>query len=180
MGCEVKAMRKKVEELTPADLAAFPVWEFGDEDGPLGDTAVHPVELLPVDDLSCRIVGTEVVLSNGQRYCASLGNVDLTDYKWTQNFLVLSVWAPGGWYHLARYRDPDFERRGPSGLAAFLGLSVEQVFPISYDISKVCIGDPSVIVGQIPQVLSDLISEEDSMRLLMPKLSQEWRRKNER
>jgi hypothetical protein len=35
---------RRVEELTVADLEAHPVWEYANEDEPLGDTAVQPVK----------------------------------------------------------------------------------------------------------------------------------------
>jgi hypothetical protein len=45
-----------------------------------------------------------------------------------------------GWFHLARYFDPDWERRGPAALAAALHRSVSDAFPIRYDLTAVAMG----------------------------------------
>jgi len=50
---------------------------------------------------------------------------------------------------MARYFDPDYERRGPGQLAAFLQLPVESVFPIAYDVSSYAQGDSNVLKGTI-------------------------------
>jgi hypothetical protein len=69
---------------------------------------------------------------------------------------------------MARYHDFDCDQRGPAALANFLGLKIEQVFPILYDVSDCCLGDPSVISGGIPKEPKKKLSRAELMALAMP------------
>lgn len=86
-----------------------------------------------------------------------LSNIDLNDKTCTDHFLDLSVFVDGGWIHLARYHDVDVSNRGPAALAKSLGLSIAEVFPIEYDISKVAKGRADCVRG--------LIAAEPAVRL---------------
>jgi hypothetical protein len=66
---------------------------------------------------------------------------------------------------LARYFDVDYERRGPQQLADFLGLEICEVFPISYDISFVAIGENAVLKGSIPAEPEVKLSKSEIIRL---------------
>ena len=76
-----------VEDLTPADLADHPVWEYlGD-----GETLVRPVLDLPVASLQNRVVGTTLWLANRTPIIATLSNISLTDFRCNMHFLTVSV-----------------------------------------------------------------------------------------
>lgn len=142
-----KAGRKPVDQLTADDQIAFPVWEYVNDDGVGGadqdETWVHPVDALPIHTAENRVIGTRVRLANGSSPLAMLGNVDLARPDRTVHFLAISVFGPtGDTFDLARYHDVDASRRSPEALAAFLGLRVEEVFPIEYDISRLALADP--------------------------------------
>ena len=140
---------KLLESLTVQDLSIYPVWSFVNDDQ-RGETLVRPVKRLPVKSLSGKLVGTTVGLSGGVTVWAMLGNVDVTSATLNEHLLTLSVVKDGVWFTMARYHDPDWRSNGPSALAAFLGLSVEQVFPISYDLSSIAIGTTRALVNCIP------------------------------
>ena len=133
---------KRVDKLTPRDLEEFPVWAYTNSDRP-DETVVRPIKRFPVKSLTCRVVGTRVRLHNETEVWALIGNVDASNARLTQHFLTLSVFQSRRWFTLARYHDIDAARRGPKALAAFLKLTVARVFPISYDLSRVCTGDPA-------------------------------------
>jgi hypothetical protein len=84
--------------------------------------------------LDGRLVGTRVRLANGKLRWALLGNVRLHSRYWTGHLVTLSVRRGRRWFTLARYHDSDHKRRGPRALAAFLGYTVGEVFPIEYQI----------------------------------------------
>src|ERR671912_1742694 len=108
---------RRVDALTPTDLARAPLWEFvGDGLSP-DETYVRPVNEVPVDSLGGCVAATEVTLRNGRRLLALLGNVDLASPKHTRHFLALSLYLDDGWFHVARYHDFDAEDRGPVALA---------------------------------------------------------------
>jgi hypothetical protein len=138
-------MTRTPEQLCGADLEQYPVWEYHNPD----DVFLRPVLKWPVDSLRGRIVGTKLRLCNGSEVWGILTNIFLQDVRKTEHFLSIWVERGGKWCGLARYHDVDRERRGPASLAAFLELSLDQVFPISYDISTVANGLPETVHGMI-------------------------------
>jgi hypothetical protein len=142
-------VRKLAESLTVPDLAVHPVWKFENRDE-LGETCVRAIQQLPVQDLSGMLVGTQVCLANGTRKWALLGNIHVNDPRLNELFLAASIEQEGKWFHLARYFDTGYSTtRGPVGLSQFLGLQVEEIFPITFDLRPYCEGDPTVLAGSI-------------------------------
>ena len=137
---------KPAESLTVADFEAHPVWEFLNDDE-IGETMVRPVEKLPVESLDNRMLGFRVPLANGLEVWASIGNFDVTNPRATQHFLFLSIERSGEWFHLARYFDFRFADEGPEALARFLGLGVDDVFPITVDVRRYVRGHPAALTA---------------------------------
>jgi hypothetical protein len=111
------------------------------------DTELRPVKRLPVSRLTCRIVRTRVRLANGNYIPALISNLDTEDARMNEHFATLSIERKGTWFELARYHDVDYRQRGPNALARFLGLPVNEVFPISYDVGKYVVGDAAALKG---------------------------------
>jgi hypothetical protein len=158
---------KPVAALTPEDLARHPVWEYdiGNESLPGRDeTWMVPVKALPVTDLSNRLASTALRLRNGQVLPGLLDGVDLQDAFRNQQFLGLSIWHENGWFHLVRSYES--ARMSPAALAARLGLTVEQAFPIAYDISGWAKGLPEVVRGEVSPEPEPRLSEEERMDLI--------------
>ena len=135
---------KPAESLTVADFEAHPVWEFLNEDE-IGETMARPVEKLPVETLDNRVIGAQVRLANRSRVWASFGNFDVTNPRATQHFLDISIDRSGEWFHLARYFDVGFSAHSPEELARFLGLHIDDVFPITVDVRRYVQGDPAAL-----------------------------------
>lgn len=162
-------MSKPVQALTPEDFAEFAVWRYDlDAETVEGhdETWVRPVEQYPVTDLSNRIIGALVLLHNGARMPACLGNVALRNAESTREFLTLSLWSHNEWVDLARYFDVDYSGRGPVSLSRRLGLPVTEVFPITYDISEHAEGLESVLKGIIDSEPKNRLSEDERMALI--------------
>ena len=158
-------MQKPVNQLTVEDLSRCPVWDYF-EDG-AGKVIASPVAEIPVDSLQSRLVGCKVSLNNGLEAWAQLSNVDLKSDKGTSQFLLLSIQRAGRWFCLARYFDVDYARRGPTALAQFLGLSVHEVFPVSYDIGRFVVGARISTAGQIPQESPLRLSQAELVALAL-------------
>ena len=159
---------KPVTALTPDDLSRFPVWEYDNGGEPLpgrDETWVVPVPQLPVTSLSNRVVGVSF-RSGCRKWAGRLGNVELNDPRSTREFAVISVWRDGTWFHLARYFDVDFERRGPEHLAEHLGLPVGEVFPLQYDLAGVAAGHPEVVEGRIEAEPAERLTDAERMALI--------------
>ena len=152
-------------------LATHPVWEFIlDAEQTRGETCVRPVTVLPVDDLGNRVVVTHVMLANGETRLALLANISVQDKRRTSEFLQVSIQIRDGdrrWFHLARYFDTGYEERSPSRLAEELGLPVDGVFPVSYDISRFVKGDTRVLRSAIPAEPRERLSDEERLALLL-------------
>jgi hypothetical protein len=158
---------KTVDALTEDDLRQHPVWEFVDD--PAGDeTSVRPVEALPVSSLAGKVVGTQVLLANGEKIWALVGNVDASNPERTEHFLMLSIRRDSEWFHVARYHDFDAAQRGPDMLASFLGLAIDDVYPISYDIRAYAKGDPSSLCRSVPKEPPQQLTRAEIIALAVP------------
>jgi hypothetical protein len=167
---------KLAESLTGLDLAGHPVWMFINSDA-RGETVVRPVRRVPVTSLSDKLLGVRVVLANGTAVWALVGNVSPQNARKTQQHLSISIERDGQWFHLARYFDPDYKRRGPSELAQFLGLSVAEVFPIAFDLTGLAKGDPEVLVGSVREEPAERLSEAERLELIFEELDKDLKDK---
>lgn len=167
----MKGPFKKAEDLQAADVEAFPVWEFVNNDEK-GETVMRPVKIVPVQNLRGRLVSTRVRLASGKTVLAQLGNIDSQNPKSTKHFLSLIVFHAGKRFILARYHDFIRKYRGPKALADFLEMQVEDVFPISYDVSKFSAGHPSALVGTIEAEPREKLTPEEIVALAARPLKQ--------
>lgn len=158
-------MRKTVDQITVSDLKKWPVWEFCNDDIP-DETAMSPIKQLPVDHLNGRVVACEMTLANGNQIIGSISNIDVRNLRATQQFLFVVIHKDDKKFPLARYFDSD-PKHSPAELAKFLKLSINDVFPISYDISKFVKAPMDIVKGQIPAVPYEKLSREELLQLTM-------------
>jgi hypothetical protein len=81
-----------------------------------------------------QLFSTNFVLACGATFPGFVGTLEESLPHLNRHLATFSFYTPGRWFHLARYHDPDYQDRGPDALAAFLGHSVEEVFPFTFDI----------------------------------------------
>ena len=168
VGVRPEGIVKAVDELTPSDFAVHPVWEFvNDGEANLPHEAfVRPAHIIPVSSGDSRLLGTELTLADGRRVNGFLGNVDLQEPVSTEHFSTVTVFDDcGNRFDLARYHDVDFESRGPAALARFLKSNVESVFPMTYDISTIAVGEPESIRRTIRAVPDSRLSRDELIQL---------------
>jgi hypothetical protein len=151
---------KPVDSLTVADFKAHPVWEFL-IDHEIDETMVRPVESIPVESLDNRVLGCQVRLANGIEVWAMIGNFDVTNPRATRHFLSLSFERGGKWFHLARYFDFNFAAEGPEVLARFLGLGVDDVFPITVNVRRYVRGDPAALTAIVLKEPQEKLTSEE-------------------
>ena len=58
---------------------------------------------------------------------------------------------------------------GPEALAKRLGLRVEDLFPIHYDISSLCVGDSAALIGLIDKEPKERLTRAQLMELTLRK-----------
>jgi len=158
---------KPIGSLKASDLEVNPVWQF-ESSTEYDETAVRAVARVPVSSLTGKVVATRVQLAGGGNVWALIGNVDVSNPKLTEHFLTLSVERDEKWFHLARYHDVDYIDRGPGALAAFLGLRVQDVFPISYDIRRYVKGNPAALAGEVTEVPREKLSRAEIIAMAVP------------
>ena len=144
----MKPIAKPVETLQVTDFSPNAVWQYVNSDT-AGETVVTPVQYTPVTNLNGKLVGTRVRLANGDSVWALISNVDVKNARLSEHFLTISIERNSIWFHLPRYHDFNYGTHGPKALAEFLGLNVNEVFPISYDLTNYAIGDVAALSGKI-------------------------------
>ena len=154
------------DALTPEHLRNTPLWRFLGQDE-AGETRVVPLRTTHPRSLHGVLIGTTVHLSDGTPAWAILSNVDPKSPRSTQHFLTISLWTGVGWFHLARYHDPGFEKWGPSALARQLQRPLGNVFPISYDLRPL-LGVKLGPTGTIPAVPPERLSRAQLIALAVP------------
>ncbi len=157
---------RSLASLTPADLSASPVWEFSSFSN--DDTLVRPLPVGTVQHLSGRLVACEIALANGESRWGLLGNLDPTAPELNEHFATLSVYEKGSWFHLARYHDPDYLDRGPAQLAEVLGLPLQSVFPISFDLANALPRHLGTVEGTFLAQPRRRLSREELIALAVP------------
>ena len=158
---------KSIEALTVADLKAAPVWQYANRDG-AGETMVRSVKRVPVKNLTGKLIGTEVRLANGTKAWSLIGNIDSRSPRMTEHFVTLSIEYAGRWFSLARYHDFDYADRGPEALSQFLGLAVDEIFPISFDVQQYAEGDPEALKGGIRKEPRERLSRAEIIAMAVP------------
>ena len=157
---------KPVESLTVADLEWAPVWQYTNRDG-AGETTVRAVKRIPVSDTSGKLIGTRVRFANGARAWALISNIVPDSARQTEHFLTMSIEHAGHWFYLARYHDIDYTNGSPDALARFLGLAVDEIFPVSYDLRPYVTGDPAVLQGSVLREPRERLSEDELIAMAL-------------
>jgi hypothetical protein len=153
--------------LQVSDLQRYPVWESVIDTEP--DVTVFPLTQLPVDSLSGRIVGTHVRLGCGQQTWSMILYTDTQDARKNEHFVQLDIERDGRWFFLSRYWDVDYERNGPQALAQFLGMELDDVFPIDWDVSQYAKGHPAALSGFILREPRERLPIDEIIRMAVPR-----------
>ena len=163
----VTMILKAIDLLTASDLAASPIWRYTNRDG-VHELFVTSITTIPVENLNGKVIGSQVHLANGSERWSLIGNVDATNPRFTEHYLTLSLERDGKWFHLARYHDHDYAERGPEALSRFLGLKIDDVFPIAYDLRIYVEGDLAALVGEVPRKPRQKLSRAELVALAVP------------
>lgn len=155
-------------KIGPKVLAKHPVWEFlNDDEHATDDTAMRPIEKLPVDGFDGRLFGTTVTLADHSRFSAAISELGFGPKKYRHHFRSLTIFARGRRFHLAKYFQLWYDSEGPDALAAFLKKKRKDVFPISYDLSHLAVGPADVVRGVFEAEISDPIPRDQLMKILV-------------
>jgi hypothetical protein len=141
---------RPLADLCSADLDACPVWQYSLRDSrDPSDPLLVPVNRIPSRNPLGKLFAVELALRGGQRVWGLVGGVNARDARLTQHMATLALHRNSKWFLLARYHDPDYSTRGPAQLADFLGIPVEDVFPIAFDVAHLVEGSPEALRGTV-------------------------------
>ena len=157
---------KPVESLTVADLELAPVWQYTNRDG-ADETMVRAVKKIPVADVSGKLIGTQVRFANGTQAWALIYNVVPESARQMDHLLTVSIERAGKWFDLACYHDIDYANGSPEALARFLGLAVDEIFPISFDLRPYVAGDPALLQGSVPREPRERLSRDEIIAMAL-------------
>jgi hypothetical protein len=160
------SLAKPANKLTAKDWEKYPVWTFdlGNE-GKAGrdETWMAPVKKLPATDIrdgGCRTVAQ---LACGEPVTLVLWNLDLNPERTlklmaqyrvkpmtkAERNAYLSSCTPDFWIFANRkWWRSNWD--GRAGLLKCLKRTLEEIFPIKYDISKLAVGADRIVRGEIP------------------------------
>jgi len=159
---------KDVSQLTASDFRDHPIWRFTSSDTP-SETAVVPLKRLPAKSVAAAIVGCEVELASGKRVMAFLGNLKPANPRLSEHFLTLSIFRDdGALFHMARYHDYDADERGPKALAEFLKMKEDEVFPITWNVRHLVVGEPVALHGKIEAEPKERLTRAQVIALAVP------------
>jgi hypothetical protein len=136
----MRKLEKSISDITISDIKKYPVWEYiSDEANYPDESWIKPVKKYPVETLENRIIGLQVTIANGQKLWAIIENIDFSNDEITKHCISLDLFYNDDWIPLARYYDINYNKYGPQQLADTIGLPIDEVFPIRYELpTSVC------------------------------------------
>jgi len=159
---------RRIDDVPNSEMISYPVWRFTNSTGQgLDETAILPVQKYPVVDTKGCLFCTDVRLANGDSIPAMIGNFNPRSHFQNSHLLTISIFKGEQRFHLARYFDFHFAENGPNTLATFLGLSLDAIFPIQYDLSRICIGEVDALTNSVEATHKEPLGCDDRLELVM-------------
>ncbi len=158
-------MKKSLEDITVRDISEHAVWKFTNSSH--DDLEVESVAKTTFENLDGLIIGTKVTFSDDSVHWALIQNISLTEQLLNDHFVTTTIARGDEWFPLARYHDVTFETYGPVQLASFMGKSVAEIFPISYDLREVLHSDSPRLVGSIADTPAVRLTEDELISLAL-------------
>ncbi len=158
---------KPAEDLRPDDFKIYPLWRYLNKDE-MGETMAAPLKKLPAKSADECLTGIEVRLASGKMIWALICNVSGDDAYATKHLMNISFFEDGKVFHLARYHDACRDIYGPEALSKFLGMKIDDVFPIQYDLRALfSAGDPSALAGTIDKDPAEMLNKRQILDLIV-------------
>ena len=139
--------RKPIDQLTPEDLIAFPIWEFAsdeEEDEEQDETWVRPYPAKMMGpDLYALSVAADFLAPSGQMFTGFVGVTTAGDLEFGHGMLLHEndhIFVPSAGYPQAKK-----ERKA---VAAALGVKESQVFPLKFTLRVLLQGEVALRHGE--------------------------------
>jgi hypothetical protein len=106
----------------------------------------------------------------GSSVWAIIGNLDIKNAQKNEQFVLLSIERKGKWFRLERYFDFKYREHGREALARFLGLSVDEAFPIAYDVRKYAKEEANALASTVPKKPRVRLTKAELVALAVPEV----------
>jgi hypothetical protein len=167
----MKNSTRPLNSLQPDDVKKNRLWEFvPSKDGELW---VKSIASRKTKKFSGRLVSCQVTFANDSRHWALIEGIDIDTPEFSRHNREIRLFVEGcGWFHLAQYFDNEEIKkyRGESVLSEMMGLSVDEIFPIEFDVRELSSVDSSCLSGTFEVNPGWGLSKADVMALLVQEL----------
>jgi hypothetical protein len=135
--------------LDESELIRNSLWRYvpARDDGQL---RVRPIQRSRVGMFQGVLISGKVSFSGGLSFWGMLDGISLDSPRFSFHNKVLRLMLHNcEWFELAKYNDPEAIKasRGPAVLSEKLGLSLNEIFPISFDFRRQAQCENSLFVG---------------------------------
>ncbi len=156
-------MKISLPELNISDIEFSSCWRFTNsfED----ELEIEAIPDCSYDDLSGLIIGTQIKLADGSTVWALLQNISRAGQEVNDHFLTVTINQNGEWFTLARYHDINRQIFGPNSLALFLGRTIQDIFPMTYDLRDILNADTEKLIGTIHEQPANRLSRQELISL---------------
>jgi hypothetical protein len=156
-----------LRKLTLSLVRQTPIWHSTPSKD--GDLWVKPELRSQLSSLKNCLIATDTTMADGSCITALIENIHVENLNLTKHYLQAHFRIDGRWWCMARYHDLDYDQKGASGLAMRLGKSIEQVFPLTYDIQEFCTVESEALCGAISANPINRLTRKEIMRMFVPK-----------
>lgn len=161
-----------LDELKPEELNVVWLWEYTpSKDGRLW---VKPIKTTKTKKFSGRIAACEVVFADGSRHTAMIEGIDIETPEFSKHHRELILWiSTHGWFRLAQYYCNDDVKAicGDEVLCKIVNKSLNEVFPIKFDLRDRSSIDSTCLSGAFEHNPSWGLSGADVMKILVEELA---------
>jgi hypothetical protein len=165
---------KRLREIKPKDLEEYWLWRSVPAKSD-GELRVRPVKVEKTTKgfSAGSLAATKVKCADGSQYWALIEGIHPDKPEFSKHNRELRLFVDGfGWFQLAQYFDSDEYRHkhGENVLCTLLGKTIEDVFPISFDLSDKSDSGSPCLVGTFEINPAWGLAREEIMNLLVMEL----------
>ena len=157
-------MKTTIDNITWNSFREYPVWEWDLEVD--DDAALFPIQDYPVSYLEGRIIGVPCYLNNGAIINCVLSAIEIGSPHKTDQFLSLTAMVNETKIQLQRYFDVGASEDPGKVFADNIGIPVDDVFPIKWDVQKYVTKGTRGRSGTITRFPAMRLNEQQRMYLI--------------
>lgn len=159
----------RLKDLSPENLNLQQLWTYT----PSKDGALWIKPSKKNRTLENKLIATNVQFSDGTFHPALIEGIDIEFPEFSKHNRQITIWIPNyGWFQLALYNDSDACKKlyGELVLSKLFNKSVNQIFPIYFDLRNQLNIDDNSLFGYFEHNPSWGITREEAISILVKEL----------